>query len=362
MEEKKQIIEEIKKIRFGIGLDTTNLTEEQRAALEDKEEILNDASKLAKEIHTKNPHFIFELVQNAEDNEYEDNTPTIKFIIDKELLIIQNNEMGFEKKNVRALCGIGGTTKKKALGYIGEKGIGFKSVFMVANKVQIYSNDFQFGFNYDETNHKTMIIPEWVDEIPEFITPHETNIVLYLKPEIRNEISKYFEEIHPSLLLFLRKLKVIEVEEKDENKVKRIELHEKDGMVEIVNDECKSYWKVIKKSFKIPQNIDEERRKDISETEVILAFPLKEDYFPDTSNEQFIFAYLPVRKYGFKFIIQADFLLPITREDIIKDNKWNEWLRDSTIEVFLNAVREFKNDENLKYGFYNYLPLSLIHI
>ena len=88
MVEPKQVIEEIRKIRFGIGLCIENLTEEQRAAFEDKKRILKDASKLAKEIHTKNPHFIFELIQNAEDNEYEDCTPTIRFIIDSGRLII----------------------------------------------------------------------------------------------------------------------------------------------------------------------------------------------------------------------------------------------------------------------------------
>ena len=34
MEDKKQVIEKIREIRFGIGLDTINLTKEQRAALE----------------------------------------------------------------------------------------------------------------------------------------------------------------------------------------------------------------------------------------------------------------------------------------------------------------------------------------
>ncbi len=355
---KKKVIEKIRKIRFGIGLDTKDLTEAQRAALKDKERILKNASKLAKEIHTRNPHFVFELIQNAEDNKYEENIrPKIRFIISSDWLVIQNNEKGFEEKNVWALCGIGETTKTKALGYIGEKGIGFKSVFMIANRVQIYSNGFQFGFNYDESNPVTMIIPEWIDEIPDFVDPAQTNIVLYLKPEIRNKISKYIDEIHPSLLLFLKKLKVIEIVEKGK-KVKRMELHEKNGIVEVIYNGKKSYWKVIKKLFKVPQDMDEERRRDVSETEIILAFPLKEDYSPDTSNEQFVFAYLPVREYGFKFIIQADFLLPITREDIIKDNKWNEWLRGSIIKVFLDAVREFKNDENLKYGFYNYLPLK----
>jgi len=91
MVEPNQVIEKIRKIRFGIGLDTKNLTEEQRAALEDKGRILKDSSKLAREIHTKNPHFIFELIQNAEDNEYEDRTPTIRCIIKEKCLGIMWN-------------------------------------------------------------------------------------------------------------------------------------------------------------------------------------------------------------------------------------------------------------------------------
>ncbi|MCD6398647.1 MAG: hypothetical protein J7L08_01895, partial [Candidatus Aenigmarchaeota archaeon] len=355
----KEVIERIRKIGFGIGFDTKNATEDIKDALEFHKGFVKNASRLAKEIHTKNPHFLFELIQNAEDNEYKVHTPTIKFIIDSSRFIIQNNEKGLEGKNARALCSIGDSTKtNKALGYIGEKGIGFKSVFMVANKVQIYSNSFQFAFNYDESNPETMIIPEWINEIPDFVDPTQTNIVLYLKPGIRNEITEYIEEIHPSILLFLKKLKVIEVEENDENRVKRMKRYEKDGIVEVIYNERKSHWKVIKKLFNIPQDIHEERRNDVNETEIILAFPLKGDHSLEASKEQFVFAYLPIREYGFKFIIHADFLLPITREDIIKDNKWNEWLRDSIIEVFLDAVREFKNDENLKYSFYNYFPLK----
>ena len=357
MKEPKEVIEQIRKIRFGFGLDDKELPKELINMIEDKKSILENASKLTKEIHSKKLHFIFELIQNADDNEYEEHTPTIRFIIDTDRLIIQNNEKGFKEKNVWSLCNIGDSTKTKAMGYIGEKGIGFKSVFMVADRVQIYSNGFQFGFNYDENKPLTMITPEWINEIPDFVDPTQTNIVLYLKPEIRNKINKYIKEIHPSLLLFLKKLRVIEIEERDKNKITKMERYEKDGIVEVVYNE-RSYWKVVKKLFEVPQDIDEERRKDISETEIILSFPLKGDYSPDISNEQFVFAYLPIREYGFKFIIQADFILLVTREDIMNDNKWNEWLRNSISEVFIEAVREFKNDKNLKYGFFNYLPLE----
>ena len=102
----KQIIDEIRKIKFGIGVDTTNLPEIQKKRNEESDKTLNNFSKIAKEIQTKNDHFIFELIQNAEDNEYEKSKPTIKFIINFDSLIIQNNEKGFYEENVKALCNV----------------------------------------------------------------------------------------------------------------------------------------------------------------------------------------------------------------------------------------------------------------
>jgi len=342
----KEVIEKIRKIRFGIGLDKKNLSEDVKAALKDKEEILERVSQLAKEINTKKPHFILELVQNAEDNLYEENIePKIKFIIKPNELVIQNNEKGFTEGNVLALCDVAESTKRERIGYIGEKGIGFKSVFMVANKVHICSNGFQFGFNYDKSNTKTMIIPEWINDDPNFVDPTQTNIVLYLKPGMGDEISEYFKEIHPSLLLFLRKLKVIEIED---------EIHHEHYKYEKREDN----WKVVKKKLKVLNDIEEGRRKDIDKTEIVLAFPLKKYGSPDVSSEQFVFAFLPIRKYGFNFIIQADFLLAAGREDLIKDNKWNKWLRDSIAKVFLYAVEQFKADEKLRTTFYDCLDFK----
>ncbi len=359
MSSPEEVIENIREKMFGIGLDTENLPRNIREHIEENKKFREAASRLASEIYTRKPHFIFELIQNAEDNDYEKSAePKIKFIIESNGLVIQNNEKGFNEKNVRALCGIGGSTKAKALGFIGEKGIGFKSVFMVTDEPQIYSNGFQFMFKHDKENHASIIIPHWVNEIPDFVDTAQTNIVLPLKPDVKSEISQYIDQIHPSLLLFLRKLKIVEIENEIQYKHEKIERHDYDTRVEIERGKKKSYWRIIKKPLEIPNHVEEERRKDIPETEIILAFPLNEDETADTSNEQSVFAFLPIRRYGFKFIIQADFLLPVSREDIIKDNEWNKWLRDSIATVFLDAVNEFKADKKLRYTFYNYLPLE----
>ena len=371
----KEVIENIRKIRFQIGLDTKDLSDDQKAALRDKEEVIKDAAQLASEINTRKPHFIFELIQNAEDNDYEQSeTPKIKFIINSNKLIIQNNEKGFEKEHVEALCRVGGSTKRnRTLGYIGEKGIGFKSVFMISDEPHIYSNGFRFQFKREKEKPESIIIPHWVNTIHHLnVDTKQTNIVLPFKPEEKSEIKQYIDQIHPSLLLFLKKLKIIEIEDSikipymhENRKIKR---YDHNGLIVIEHGEKKSYWRAIKKTFsetEIPEQIKEERLRGIHdekiifpETDLILAFPLNEDGSADTSNEQSVFAFLPVKRYGFKFIIQADFLLIVNREDIIKDNEWNKWLRNSITTVFLDAINEFKVDKKLRYTFYNYLSFD----
>ena len=53
----KETVEEIRKIRFGIGLETGNLTSDQLAAFEDKKSFLSNAAHLLTEINSKKPHF-----------------------------------------------------------------------------------------------------------------------------------------------------------------------------------------------------------------------------------------------------------------------------------------------------------------
>ncbi|MCX7811237.1 MAG: DUF3883 domain-containing protein [Leptospiraceae bacterium] len=355
----REIIEDIQKNKFGIGLQTDPKSEK---VIEGLMRSLNSAlEQLSEDLYSEQTHFVLELIQNADDNDYENGvTPFLKFRIDDEKILIQNNEKGFTEDNVRSVCDVGKSTKSKRLGYIGEKGIGFKSVFRISNTPQIFSNGFQFEFKRKDEQYKLgFVVPYWIEETPEFVDKKLTNIVLPLREDVREELSK-FNEIEPTLLLFLRKLKIIEIHNITEGKINIVERKEKDGKVVITHSKGKEYYKLIRKTLTVPRDIQEqeEKRKGVEETILILAFPLTPDGLADATKEQKIFAYLPTRNYGFNFIIQADFLLPSSREDIHKDKSWNNWLRDNIASVFLEAVDEFKQDEKLKTTYYNYIPLA----
>ncbi|KKK47810.1 hypothetical protein LCGC14_3151420, partial [marine sediment metagenome] len=69
-----------------------------------------------------------------------------------------------------------------------------------------------------------------------------------------------------------------------------------------------------------------------------------------------VFAYFPIKSFGFKFIIHADFQTVTNREDLPEDNSWNLWLIKQLQSVMIAAIEDFKNDDNLKFQFYKYFP------
>ncbi|GKE04932.1 DNA binding, ATP binding protein, partial [Tanacetum coccineum] len=79
-----------------------------------------------------------------------------------------NNEKGFSSKNIDSICSVGRSIKKglRKPGHIGEKGIGFKSVFLITSQPYIFSNGYKIKFNEKPCQHCNIgyIVPEWVEE------------------------------------------------------------------------------------------------------------------------------------------------------------------------------------------------------
>ncbi|GKE39712.1 histidine kinase-, DNA gyrase B-, and HSP90-like ATPase family protein, partial [Tanacetum coccineum] len=125
----KKIIELIRKEEFGLNPDTS--TKEDNTLKKQHARLGRALQCLSQELYSQDSHFLLELVQNADDNVYpRDVEPTLNFILQETGVVVLNNEQGFSAENIKALCDVGNSTKKEpSAGYIGKKGIGFKSVF-----------------------------------------------------------------------------------------------------------------------------------------------------------------------------------------------------------------------------------------
>ncbi|MBC6473070.1 MAG: hypothetical protein GDA48_09845 [Hormoscilla sp. GM102CHS1] len=121
-----------------------------------------------------------------------------------------------------AICDVGNSTKSHAIGYIGEKSIGFKSVFRISDKPQIFSNGFQFEFKrQDDRDQLGFVAPYWIEEIPPEVNLQQTNIILPLGESAKDELWK-LDQIEHTLILFLRQLKTVKIDNQVLNKFSQI--------------------------------------------------------------------------------------------------------------------------------------------
>ena len=318
--------------------------EQHNASERVKDDLNNSIRVLADDLYNKHTHFIFELIQNAEDNIYKDPVPYLSFRLTKTdptnseesqgALIIQNNEIGFSHDNVDAICRVGKTTKKKAQGYIGEKGIGFKSVFRVTNNPHIFSRGYHFCLpEHDELIGLGYIVPQWIHNLPEGLNLSRTHIILPLtKTDFGYEkIEGMLRDIELESILFLSKLQKIRIQTDTGADFTFSKDSSASPKVTILKDNKQGFhsstftdFLVCTETFDRPADIRHEKREGIETREVSIAFPLGEN----PTGVGNIFAYLPVRSdTGFPFLINADFILPSSREDI-QDVPWNHWLMD----------------------------------
>ncbi|MEW5948997.1 MAG: hypothetical protein AB1711_06255 [Thermodesulfobacteriota bacterium] len=336
-----------------------NIRYDFQASQRVKDSLNNSVQALARDLYSKDTHFIFELIQNAEDNSYEAVEPSLSFRLGKcdptgtqgsdGVLIVQNNEIGFSLDNVDAICAVGKTTKRKIQGYIGEKGIGFKSVFRVTSNPHIFSNGYSFCLpEYDEETGLGYIVPQWVVRVPEGINPSHTTIILPLDKNGfgYGEIEKMLRDIEPETILFLSKLKEINIETdtgdaltilKDDHDMPQVQIM-LEGTMRGESFSRVDEFLLYSKTFDKPPDVLHEKRNGIDKRDGSIAFPLNKD----AKSIGKMFAYLPVRSdTGLPFLINADFILPSSREEI-RDIPWNRWLMGCIAELAASTLLRLK--------------------
>jgi len=158
------------------------------------------SGKLAAGLYDDRTHFIFELLQNAEDalgrrGEWR-GSRKVAFTLNSTRLMLSHFGKPFDEADVRSVCDIAESTKNESS--IGRFGLGFKSVYTVTDLPEIHSGDEDFAIeNY--------VFPKRLPRSAR--AADETQIILPLKPEdasAASDITAGFRHLGPGALLFLR--------------------------------------------------------------------------------------------------------------------------------------------------------------
>lgn len=158
------------------------------------------SGRLAAGLYDDRTHFIFELLQNAEDAIGRRGnwlgSRKVAFTLNPSRLTVSHFGKPFDEADVRSVCDIAESTKNESS--IGRFGLGFKSVYTVTDLPEIHSGDEDFSIeNY--------VFPKRLPRSAR--EAEETQIILPLKTEdvsAASDITTGFRHLGPGALLFLR--------------------------------------------------------------------------------------------------------------------------------------------------------------
>ncbi|MBA9004152.1 sacsin N-terminal ATP-binding-like domain-containing protein [Thermomonospora cellulosilytica] len=153
-------------------------------------------------LYSKRTHFIFELIQNAEDA----GAKELTFELFDDRLEVRHDGRPFNEADVRGICGVGRSTKSEDLTQIGKFGIGFKSVYAYTRTPRIHSGDEHFRIENYVRPHADEHVPVPSGETL-FVFPFDH---LELTTDIAaGDISEALDSLNLRTLLFLRNIERI---------------------------------------------------------------------------------------------------------------------------------------------------------
>lgn len=307
-------------------------------------------------------HFIFELIQNAEDQ----GAKLARFSLQDGLIVFEHNGTPFLRDDIERITGWGQSDKPNQANKIGRFGIGFKSVFVVTDSPEIYikreSSDSIPSFRI-----RDLFVPEIMDEDPKYsIAPVfdcSTRFVLRLRPsEVKRfstRIRERFETFSADVLLFLNSLK--SVIWSAEGMSGACERADRDGIRTIrttLNPSSESEKQTRKRFlvFERPITVPNTERKQT----VKLGFALDADgKVIEEESPPPVHVFFPTEeRLGLKFRIHAPFLLTDNRANIKKGVPENELLAVECAKLLRSAIKEIKERNKLTVSFLSILPFS----
>ena len=306
-------------------------------------------------------HFIFELLQNAEDALARLREPprsrAVSFHLDDISLRVGHYGIPFDEDDVRGVCGIDESTKN--INEIGRFGIGFKSVYAFTDRPQIHSGTEAFA-------------------IEEFVRPiaapdierdkDETAILIPFKPSANSaydEIHKGLQRLGATGLLFLDQIDEInwhaesgatgqylrESTQVDAN-VRRVTIiGEKDGTT-VADEE----WLVFSRQVAADDG------SPIKPVEIAFCqLPDSETGTPRIRrvDQSPLVVFFPTAvETHLGFLVQGPYRTTPSRDNIPRDDEWNKILVQHTAELLRTTLCWLRDHQLLDTEVLRCLPLE----
>ena len=318
---------------------------------------------LAAGLYDNQTHFIFELLQNAEDalgrRGAWDGQRKVAFALTPGSLTLSHFGKPFEEADVRSVCDIAESTKNESS--IGRFGLGFKSVYTVTDLPEIHSGGEDFAI-------EGYVFPKRAERTAR--DADETQIILPLRSvdtTATQEITVGLRNLGPGALLFLRHIDEISwsVEggaagfylrnspETLGSNVQRITvIGQESGQAEVDQN-----WLVFHRDvFSAEQN-------KVGRVEIAFSLIMVKDapgrWSVQPLATSLLVVFFPtVVESHLGFLVQGPYRTTPSRETIPPNDPWNQHLVKETASLLVEAMRWMRDEEKLDASALCCLPLN----
>lgn len=333
------------------------------------EEFDDIGQHLAQELYSDQTHFIYELLQNAEDalarrkaqNPARSFPSLVDFRLFPDRLELRHFGQSFDDDDIRSISDVFKSTKAEDPSMIGKKGIGFKSVYAFTQLPEVHSGAERFQI---ERFIRLKVAG------PRETRPDETLFVLPFSGDAHAK-QRAFKQIHARLadldlrpLMFLRHVSEInwtvegqakgfyQHESRDEGCGRRVTLIS-EGPNGEVNEEWLVFQRPVEEIASRPRLTVEIafRLSTSAEEEAPGIFPVQDScllvYFP-TKLETHV-----------GFLMQGPYRTTANREGIHDPDDWNQRLVILTAELVVESLRLLRDQHKLTAAVLSAMPLDV---
>ena len=311
--------------------------------------------RLLTDLYPDNAHFIYELLQNAEDAK----ATEVRFILKEDGVEFEHNGSRlFTLEDVTSITSIGVSTKKDDPTNIGKFGVGFKAVFAYTSTPKIASGQYHFCI-------RDLVVPEGLspcdpgEKATRFSFPFDNP----QKPpeKARTEIEKNLRQLDESTLLFLNNIRKIEYllpnstrgflerKETDRNQIEILVQHPEDS----------EPTSIFFLRFEKTVDVNDEKGNPQS-CRIAVAFGLEETKEAKKQIKPLkdqVCIYFPAEKEtsNLRFYLHAPFASTVAR-DSVRDCAANSELRDYLADLIAESMTAIRDQGLLTVNFLATLP------
>ncbi len=314
-----------------------------------------DFTSILSGLYSEPSHFIYEILQNAEDA----CATTITFNLFDERLEVIHNGKPFTFPNVESITSVGKSTKAEDITAIGKFGVGFKSVYAITQSPTIRSGGFNFTI-------KNFVVPT-INENGQ--SNSDTTIILPFDHQsqdtvqTRKLVGSRLENLGLLTLLFLKNItKVIWNESGGGGQYTRSVVPEYKGFKNVRRVKLESFSSTEEYLvFERPIIIAEKNLRVEIAYKLELDENNKERIVQATTTKLFVF--LPTNEETYlKFLIQGPFRTTPARDNIRFEDETNKWLIQELAALVGDSLSIIRDLGLLDIGFLDILPLQELSV